>query len=127
MGQDERESEQAVTDEDRGPEEIRQEIEQTREELGETVNALSEKTDVKGRARDKVSDIKDSISAKADEAKDKAASSGAGSGSFDVEQAQVKARQAVDAAQQNPPALAIGAFLLGLVIGRALGRRSASE
>lgn len=126
MGQEERsdlEAAPAVTEQDRGPDEIRQEIAETREELGETVNALSERADVKTRAQDKVSGLKGSISAKADEAKDKAQASTPHS--FDVEQAGVKARQAAGAAQQNPVGLAMGAFLVGLLIGRALGRRSA--
>jgi hypothetical protein len=50
---------QAVGDGTRGPEEIRQDIEQTREELGETVEALAAKTDVKAQARAKVDDTKD--------------------------------------------------------------------
>lgn len=37
--------------EQKAPEELRREIEQTREELGDTVQALAEKTDVKAQAR----------------------------------------------------------------------------
>jgi hypothetical protein len=36
-------------DQDRTPEQVREEIEQTRAELGDTVAALSAKTDVKAR------------------------------------------------------------------------------
>jgi chromosome segregation ATPase len=42
----------------RGPEEIREEIEQTREELGETVEALAAKTDVKAQARSRIEELK---------------------------------------------------------------------
>jgi ElaB/YqjD/DUF883 family membrane-anchored ribosome-binding protein len=123
VGEDEGEGGSPVSEEERGPEEIRQEIEETREELGETVNALSERADVKSQAQDKVSELKGTIAGKADEAKDKAQT--ATPDAFDVEQAGVKARQAAGAAQENPAALAGGAFLLGLLIGRRLGRRSA--
>jgi Protein of unknown function (DUF3618) len=44
--------------EEKGPEEIREEIEETREELGDTVAAGAEKTDVKKQAKAKVEDIK---------------------------------------------------------------------
>ena len=40
-------------EESRGPEEIREDIEQTREELGETVAAVAEKSDVKQQAKAK--------------------------------------------------------------------------
>lgn len=123
MGQDEGQGGPAVSEQERGPEQIRQEIEETREDLGDTVNALSERADVRSRAQEKVSDLKGTIAEKADEAKDKAQT--AAPDSFDVDQAGVKARQAASAAQENPAALAGGAFVLGLVIGRALGRRSA--
>ncbi len=43
---------------ERGPDEIREEIERTREELGETVEALAAKTDVKARSRAKLDDTK---------------------------------------------------------------------
>jgi hypothetical protein len=122
MGEDQREGEQAVSEQDRGPEDIRQEIEETREELGDTVNALSQKADVKSRAREKVSGVKESIAGKKDEALDKAQE--ATPESFDVGQTGDAARQAVGTAKQNPAALAGGAFVVGLVIGRALGRRS---
>jgi DNA-binding XRE family transcriptional regulator len=39
---------------EKGPEEIRQEIEETREELGDTVAAVAEKTDVKKQAKAKL-------------------------------------------------------------------------
>jgi methyl-accepting chemotaxis protein len=44
--------------EEKGPEEIREEIEETREELGDTVAAVAEKTDVKKQAKAKVEDVK---------------------------------------------------------------------
>ena len=123
MGEDEGTGGPAVSEEDRGPEQIREEIEETRQELGDTVNALSERADVAGRTQDKVSDIKETIAAKADEAKDRTQT--ATPDSFDVDQASATARQAASTVQENPAALVGGAFLVGLLIGRALGRRSA--
>ncbi len=48
----------AVDEPKRGPQQIREDIEQTREELGETVEALAAKTDVKAQARAKVDETK---------------------------------------------------------------------
>jgi hypothetical protein len=48
----------AVENEQRDPEEIRSDIEQTREELGDTVEALAAKTDVKAHAQEKAEEIK---------------------------------------------------------------------
>ena len=47
-----------MTDEQRSPEEIREEIEQTREELGDTAAAVVQKADVKKQAKAKVSGAK---------------------------------------------------------------------
>ena len=122
MGQDQGEGGPAVSEEDREAQQIRQEIEETRQELDETVNALSERADVKTRTQDKVSDVKETVAGKVDEAKDRTQT--ATPDSFDVDQAAARARQAASSAQENPGALATGAFLAGLLIGRALGRRS---
>jgi hypothetical protein len=53
--------------EQKAPEELRREIEQTREELGDTVQALAEKTDVKAQARDRMAAVKDTAQEKKDE------------------------------------------------------------
>lgn len=104
--------------EQRTPEELRAEIEQTREELGETVQALAEKTDVKARAQDRISDAKTSVHEKKDEFVFKAkqatpASAGAG------------AQQVAATVQQKPvPFTAAGAFAGGMLMGWLLGRRS---
>jgi hypothetical protein len=50
--------------EERTPEVIRADIEQTRAELGDTVEALAEKTDVKARAHERVEEIKETARAK---------------------------------------------------------------
>ena len=110
-----------MTEQTRGPEDIRQGIEETRQDLDETVNALSEKADVNAPGSDEVSEVKGSIAGKAEEARDKAQT--ATPDSLDVEQAGAKARQAAAAAQENPLALVGGALLLGFLLGRALSRR----
>ena len=58
MGEEERTGGPAVEAHERGPDEIRQEIERTREELGETVEALAAKTDIKAQAKAKVDETK---------------------------------------------------------------------
>ena len=88
-----------MTEEQRSPEEIREEIEESREELGDTAAALAEKADVKKQAK------KDEVAEKAP------AAAGAA-----VEQAQRFVRE-------NPTALAIGgAFVAGFALGRRRSR-----
>ena len=48
-----------AADQEKLPEELRHEIEQTREELGDTVEALAYKADVKAQAKDRVSSAKE--------------------------------------------------------------------
>ncbi|MFG2608012.1 DUF3618 domain-containing protein [Streptomyces sp. NPDC048514] len=47
----------------KGPDELRQQIEQTRSQLGETVAQLVGKADVKGRARARAADLRDKAGA----------------------------------------------------------------
>ncbi len=103
-------------DEQKDPEEIREEIDETREELGDTVEALAGKADVKGQAKAKVDSAKQAAQQKADEfaarAKE-AAPESVGSG----------AQQLAAAARENPvPAAIAGAFAVGVVIGWVLKR-----
>jgi hypothetical protein len=58
--------------EEKSPEQIRAEIDETREELGDTVEAPAAKTDVKAQAKAKVEDVKSMAQAAAEEAKAKA-------------------------------------------------------
>ncbi|MFD8431467.1 DUF3618 domain-containing protein, partial [Streptomyces coelicoflavus] len=47
----------------KGPDELRQQIEQTRGQLGDTVEELAGKADVKGRAKARAADLKDKAGA----------------------------------------------------------------
>src|SRR5204863_2291006 len=66
VSQDESQVGARVADDQRSPEEIRREIEETRQELGDTAAALAAKTDVKSRAKEKVEDIKQTVTEKTD-------------------------------------------------------------
>lgn len=106
----------AETDEQKSPEEIRREIDQTREELGETVEALAHKTDVKAQARERVDSIKQTAQQKREEFVSKARSS-------TPESAQGGAQSVVDTAKSNPLPFAVGgALLAGFIIGRISSR-----
>jgi Protein of unknown function (DUF3618) len=100
----------------REPQEIRRDIESTRGELGDTVEALAEKTDVKAQAQRKVAEVKRSVDAKRQDVMGKARSAspdGAGSAASNIAQ---KTRE-------NPmPVGLAGAFVAGLIVGRALKR-----
>lgn len=102
----------------RTPDEIREDIEQTREEMGETVEALAEKADVKGQAQAKADETKQRIRGKAEEARAKLADAS-------PEQAKAAAGNVAGTAQERPLPFAVGgAFLAGLIVGRLMGRRS---
>ncbi|MFF8595760.1 DUF3618 domain-containing protein [Streptomyces sp. NPDC015220] len=47
----------------KGPDELRQQIEQTRSQLGDTVEELAAKADVKGRAKARAADLRDKAGA----------------------------------------------------------------
>jgi ElaB/YqjD/DUF883 family membrane-anchored ribosome-binding protein len=105
----------AVTNEQNDPEAIRREIEETREDLGDTAAALAAKTDVKARAKEKVDSVKHTISEK----KESIASSTSGNGEGPGAQANAAFTQAKTKAEQNPiPVAAIGAFVIGFLLGR---------
>jgi len=106
-----------VTEQQRSPDEIRDDIEQTREDLGDTAAALAEKTDLKQQAKAKVSDVKQKASEKKDEVAGKAKDATPDSAGAAMQQAQ-------HFAKENPTVVAAGAALLvGFVLGRRRSRR----
>src|SRR3954469_662965 len=114
VGEDVAAREQSVN-EQKSPEQIRQEIEATREELGDTAAALAAKTDVKARAKEKVEDVKQTIAEKKESF---SSSSGNGAGAGGASSAQARATDAATQvkakAQENPiPTAAIAAFIGG--------------
>jgi len=103
--------------EDKTPEEIRADIEQTREDLGDTVEALAAKTDVKAQAKDRIARVKETAQHKKDgfaaRARD-ATPDSAGAG----------AERIVSTVKSRPvPFSALGAFAAGVLVGRLLSRR----
>lgn len=114
MGKDKGQVGAPVNDE-KSPDEIRREIEDTREELGDTVAALAAKTDVKARAKEKVDGVKETVAAKTQSF---TSSNGGSTSEGPSAVAQVKTK-----AQENPiPVAAIGAFVGGFLLGRITAR-----
>jgi hypothetical protein len=98
-----------TANEQRSPEEIRRDIEETRGELGDTVEALAAKADVKAQARERADDAKAQAKARADELKQKVQG--------------VTPEGVQQQAQQNPLPFAVGgALVLGFVLGRVSAR-----
>ncbi|AYN41954.1 DUF3618 domain-containing protein [Streptomyces dangxiongensis] len=62
----------------KGPDELRQQIEQTRSRLGDTVAQLADRADVKGRARARTADLKDKAGAMTVQLRESAAHAGHG-------------------------------------------------
>jgi hypothetical protein len=54
MGQDPSTASTSIAAENKDPEQIREEIEETRRELGDTVEALAAKADVKAHVQDRI-------------------------------------------------------------------------
>jgi ElaB/YqjD/DUF883 family membrane-anchored ribosome-binding protein len=114
MGQDPGEVGASVADEQKTPEELRREIEETRQDLGDTAAAIADKTDVKARAKEKVDDLKQTVADKK-ESFTSSGPAGEKAGSV-VTRAKTKARE-------NPVAAAAGAaFLGGYLLGRKRSR-----
>jgi ElaB/YqjD/DUF883 family membrane-anchored ribosome-binding protein len=112
----------------RGSDQVREEIEETRQELGDTVSSLAQKADVKGQAKDKAAEIRNRVqdkvagarqtaSAKSEELTGKAKEASPDS-------ATEGAQRAADMARENPLPVAAGAsFVAGVIFGRLVGRR----
>jgi ElaB/YqjD/DUF883 family membrane-anchored ribosome-binding protein len=107
----------------REPEEIRDEIEATRQELGDTIEALAEKTDVKAQAQRKVDETKADARQKVEDTKQKAEDLLGKAKEASPESAVQAAGQAQQKARENPiPVAAVGAFLVGFILGRLTAR-----
>jgi len=102
--------------ETRDPEQLRAEIEATRRELGETVAAMSAKTDVKAQARERIEETKAAIHEKREELVGRARE-------LSPEKARTAAATSTERVKQNPlPAVTVGAFAAGFLLGRLSSR-----
>lgn len=113
MDQESSTSGQEVGEQTRDPEDVRREIEQTRAELGDTVEELAGKADVKAQAKSKVEDVKQTVGGKKEEFVSKAKQASPES---------VDPGQAVAVAKDNPVPLALGALVVGFLLGRITSR-----
>lgn len=103
--------------EQKTPEQVRREIEETRIDLGDTAAALGAKSDVKGRAKDRIEEIKSNVTGKKDEFAGKASAAAPDSAGNAATQVRATVRS-------NPaPSAAIGALLIGFALGRLSARR----
>jgi hypothetical protein len=119
MGQDESQVGAPVAGEQKSPEEIRAEIEDTRSELGDTAAALAAKTDVKARARDKLDGVKQTLADKKESLGSSGGAAGTGDGPGIGAQAGTATSQLQAKAKANPiPTAAIAAFVGGFLFGR---------
>jgi ElaB/YqjD/DUF883 family membrane-anchored ribosome-binding protein len=112
-----------VTEEQRSPEEIREDIEETREELGDTAAAVAQKADVKKQAKAKVEAAKEMASAKADSVKQAATAKRDEVAEKAPDSAGAAVQRVQRFRQEKPAALAIGgAFIAGFVLGKLRSR-----
>jgi ElaB/YqjD/DUF883 family membrane-anchored ribosome-binding protein len=104
-------------------EQLVHEIEETRAELGDTVDALAQKADVKTRVSEKLEQRKAALRDRQEEVKAKVNGAREQVSGATPDEAKRAASQVARAAERRPwPAIAI-AIVVGLLIGRMLGRR----
>lgn len=106
---------------ERTPEQVREEIEQTRAELGDTVAALAEKTDVKGQAKHAVDEAKETVTAKVSEIKQNVTGKKnefvvAAQGATPESAGDAGQRVKVFAAENSLAVATVGAFALGWLV-----------
>ena len=99
-----------------GPDEIREEIEDTRARMGDTIEAIGYKTDVKSRAGDWVSEKKERVAGTVAGAKDRLTGT-VSEKTPDTAEVKERARRGVGIAKENPLGLAIGGAALGFIAG----------
>jgi ElaB/YqjD/DUF883 family membrane-anchored ribosome-binding protein len=95
---------------------VREAIEHDRAELAETVEALARKADVKERVREKVSRSAQQVQHKTDDVREQLRQ-------VTPEQAQSGVQQLVRAIEERPLPFVVAALVVGMLIGRRLGRR----
>jgi hypothetical protein len=125
MGQDQgQERTQVVAaDDEKSPEQLRDEIAELRGDLGETTAALAAKTDIKTRVRAKADEVKRTAAGRKEDALSKLRGSTPG-GEATFSRGASAATQVRTKAQQNPVlTAALGALAGGFLLGR-LSRRS---
>jgi gas vesicle protein len=98
-----------------GPDQIRQEIEETRGEMGSTVDALAYKADVKTRVKESIGDKRDRLVERVQGTTSKVSDT-----TPDGQQLKDGAQRAVGIAEENPIGLALagvaGGFLAGILL-----------
>jgi len=105
------------------PDQLREEIRATREELGETVEALAHKADLKARAQHRVDARKEQLRQRRQIAKTKATEIGEKVRQTSPGQAQDAVKRARAQAKEHPVPTAAGGLVIGLMIGRLIGRK----
>jgi ElaB/YqjD/DUF883 family membrane-anchored ribosome-binding protein len=106
--------------EQKTPEQLRAEIEDTRRQLGDTVEALAARTDVKARAKERFATLRSGATERKNElvARTREAT---------PDSAEARGQQLTTTVKSQPvPFAAGGALAAGLVIGALMGRRKSS-
>ena len=109
--------------EEKDQEQLQHEIEETRAELGDTVDALAQKADVKARVSEKLEQRKAALRERQEHIKGRVSGASERVSRTTPDEAKHAASQFARTAEERPlPAIAV-ALGLGLLIGRAIGRR----
>jgi ElaB/YqjD/DUF883 family membrane-anchored ribosome-binding protein len=104
-------------------EQLQHGIEEARAELGDTVDALAQKADVKARVSEKMEQRKAALRERQEDIKARVSGARERVSSTTPDEAKRAASQIAHTAERRPfPAIAV-ALGVGLLIGRAIGRR----
>jgi ElaB/YqjD/DUF883 family membrane-anchored ribosome-binding protein len=102
---------------------LQREIEETRADVGDTVDALAQKADVKARVSEKVEQRKAALRERQEDIRARVTGARKRASSTTPDEAKRAASQMANTAEKRPfPAIAV-ALGVGLLIGRAIGRR----
>ena len=104
-------------------EQLQHEIQEARAELGDTVDALAQKTDVKARVSEKVKQRKAALRERQEDISARVAGARERVSRTTPDEAKQAASQVARTAEKRPFPAIVVALGLGLLVGRAIGRR----
>ena len=108
---------------EKDPEQLQHEIEEARAELGDTVDALAQKADVKARVSEKVEQRKAALRERQEDIRARVTAAGERVSRTTPDDAKHAASQLALTAEKRPFPAIVVALGLGLLVGRAIGRR----
>jgi ElaB/YqjD/DUF883 family membrane-anchored ribosome-binding protein len=108
---------------EKDPEQLQHEIDEARAELGDTVDALAQKADVKARVSEKAEQRKAALRERQEDIRARVSGARERVSRTTPDDAKHAASQVARTAEKRPFPAIVVALGLGLLVGRAIGRR----